>query len=133
MPGGRFEIHQGMPAEECRVVTDHFRPAMPNSSCPSYRNIGDRERGSCIAGKPSGESHHWAVRHFDAPKAMQFAQLDAFAEPVVCADHPSANILSVTEAAERHGLEFGRAGAPCQVEPDPVFPEAAVEVAAWET
>ena len=61
------------------------------------------------------------------------AQLDAFAEPAVCADHPSANILGVAEAAERHRLQFRRAGALGQLQPHPMFPEASVEVAAWKT
>src|SRR5712671_2586436 len=99
-----FKIHQGVAAEERRVMTNHFRPAMPDSRRSSDCGVGDRDRASRIAGKPLGEGRHWAVRHFDAAKAKPLAQLDTFAEPAVCTDHPSANVLGVAEAAERHGL-----------------------------
>jgi hypothetical protein len=34
---------------------------------------------------------------------------DTLAEPVASADHPSGSVLGITETAERHGLQLGRA------------------------
>jgi len=98
-----FKIHQGVAAEERCVMTNHFRAAMPDPRRSSDRGVGDRDRASRIPGKPLGEGRHWAVRNFDAAKAILLAQLDTLAEPAVCADHASAHVLGVTEAAERHG------------------------------
>jgi hypothetical protein len=107
-----FEIHQSVPAEECRVVANHFRPAMSNSRRSVDRGVSDRERASRVAGKPLGEGHHRPVRHFDAAEAVPFTEFYAQAEPVVCADHPSANVLGVAETAEGHGFKLDRAGTP---------------------
>jgi hypothetical protein len=55
------------------------------------------------------------------------------AEPVVRADHPSANVLSVTETAERHGFKFGRPATSCKFQRDPMFPQAALDVSSGKT
>src|SRR5215469_11435700 len=99
-----FEIHQRMPAEECRVMTDHLRPAMPDKSRSGDRSLGDRERASRVAGKPLREGHHWPVRYLDAAEAVPLAQFDAFPKPVMRADHPSTNVFGITETTEGHGL-----------------------------
>jgi hypothetical protein len=43
-----------------------------------------------------------------ATKTMPFGRADAAPEPVLRADHPAADVLGVTEAAECGGLELGR-------------------------
>jgi hypothetical protein len=101
-----------MTAKESRVVTNHFRPAMPNTRRSGDRCVGDRERTSRVSGVPLGEGHHRPVCDFDAAEPMPLGQFDAFAEPAVCADHPSANVFPVTETAKRHRLKLGRAGTP---------------------
>src|SRR5580700_7742407 len=95
-----FEIHQRVPAEESRVMTNHLCPTMPDSCRSSDRGIGDRHRASRVSREP-------------------------LAEPVVGTDHPSANVLSVTETAERHGLKLGRPATSCKFQRDPMFPQAA--------
>src|SRR5580704_8435081 len=77
---------------------------MSNSRRSVDRGVSDRERASRVAGKPLGEGHHRPVRHFDAAEAVPFTEFYAQAEPVVCADHPSANVLGVAETAEGHGF-----------------------------
>ena len=47
-----------------------------------------------------------------AAQAVPLTEFDAQAEPVVCADHPSANVLGVAETAEGHGFKLDRAGTP---------------------
>jgi hypothetical protein len=37
-----FEIHQRVPAEECRVVANHLRATMPNTRRSRDRGISDR-------------------------------------------------------------------------------------------
>jgi hypothetical protein len=67
------EIHQRMPAEECRMMTNHLRAPMSHSCRSRNCRVGDRERASGIAGKPLCEGHHRAVRHFNAAEAVPLA------------------------------------------------------------
>ena len=129
----RFAIHQGMLAKKGSVVSNHFCPAMPNARRSCDRGVSDRERASGIAGIPLGEGHHRPIRHLDAAESMLFGQFDALAEPGVCTDHPSANVFGITEAAERHGFHLGRPGTSGQLQCDPVFSQAALDVASRKT
>src|SRR5438067_8268024 len=44
VPNCRLEFHQRVPAEECRVMTNHLRPAMSHSCRSRDCLVGDRER-----------------------------------------------------------------------------------------
>jgi hypothetical protein len=80
-----------------------------------------------------GERHHRPVRHLDATEPVTLADLDTAAKPVVRADHPPANIFGIAKAAECHGLQLARLGTSRQFQCDPVFPQAAIDVASRET
>jgi hypothetical protein len=69
----RSEIHQRMPAEECRMMTNHLRAPMSHSCRSRNCRVGYRERASGVAGKPLCEGHHRAVRHFNAAEAVPLA------------------------------------------------------------
>jgi hypothetical protein len=68
-----FEIHQRVPAEESRVMTNHLCPTMPDSCRSGDRGIGDRQRTSRVSREPLGEGHHRPVRHFDAAEPVPLA------------------------------------------------------------
>jgi hypothetical protein len=80
-----------------------------------------------------GERHHRPVRHLNATEPVPLADLDATAKPVVRADHPPANILSIAKTAERHGLQLGRLGTSRQFQSNSMLPQAAIDVASRET
>src|SRR5262252_2100191 len=115
------------------MMADHFCSAMPDPCRSRDRSIGDHERALGIASIPSGKGHHRSVRDFDAAETVPLAQLDALTEPVVRADHPSADIFGVAEAAEGHRLQLCRTGAPRQLQRDAVFLQTAFDVAARKT
>ena len=73
------------------------------------------------------------VKKLKGLKKATLAKLDALAEPVVRADHPSANVLGIAEPAKGHGFKLGRADTSRQFQRDAMFPQAALKVALWKT
>jgi hypothetical protein len=128
--GRHVELHQRVPAEERRMVADHLCPALPDQRRPRDRGVGDRERAPDIPREEPGKGHHRPVRHLDTAEPVPLAQSDALAEPIVRADHATADILGIAEPAQRHRLEFGRPGRSREFQSNAVFAQAAFDAAA---
>ena len=114
------------------MVADHLSPLVANLRCRGDRRERIVQRPRRVARVPPRDGRHRPVGDLDATETLLPGELDTASEALVRADHPTAHILGIADAAERHRFELGRSRLSRQIQAPAVLAHAALDIAARE-